>query len=150
MNMAFKQAVIQRVEPSSWLFKFKDLMPKLLLGVIIMLSAQNFASAAQNNRAAKPMFKGAELYSWKLPSSKSWRFYICAGTNRNKTLVEIQNECQTINGVTALKKRLSKLAVQEQVTWSSPYPELSFPPEAVLQKIKSHAVSQKVQLDIAK
>lgn len=49
----------------------------------------------------------------------------------------------------SLKNRLSKLAVGEYVMWSSPYPELTLPPDAILQDVKAHAISQQIKLVIA-
>jgi len=96
------------------------------------------------------MFKGAELYSWKVSSNSSWRFSLCVGTNRNKTLAEIRHKCHTMRSLSSLKTRLSKLAVGEYVMWSSPYPELMLPPDPILQEVAAHAVSQQIKLTIAK
>lgn len=116
---------------------------------IAMLSLPSFASAGESSRAANPMFKGVELYSWKVSSSNSWRFALCDGTNRNKTLTEIRHKCHIMRNLGSLKNRLSKLAVGEYVMWSSPYPELTLPPDAILQDVKAHAISQQIKLVIA-
>ena len=114
-----------------------------------MFSVLSYVSATESTRAAKPMFKGVELYSWKVSSSNSWRFALCDGTNRNKTLTEIRHKCHTMRSMGSLKNRLSKLAVGEYVMWSSPFPELTLPPETILQDVKAHAISQKIKIVIA-
>ena len=124
-------------------------MQKTLLLIIIFVFIPNFASSAEPARSSKPMFKGVELYSWKV-SNNAWRFSLCVGTNRNKTLFEIKRHCQKVNNVSSLKNSLPKLAAGEYVMWSSPYTELTLPPEAVLQEVQDHATSRQISLTIAK
>ncbi len=73
-------------------------------------------SGAQLERAAKPAFKGIELYSWN-PGDGKWHFSLLPGTNREKTLPEITNSEVTIVGIDNLRQRLSTLAKGEIVFW---------------------------------
>jgi len=125
-------------------------MRKTLLAIVIIVFIPNLVSSAEPARASKPMFKGVELYSWKVSSNNTWRFSLCLGTNRNKSLSEIKRHCQKVNNVSSLKNSLSKLAVGEYVMWSSPFPELTLPPEAVLLEVQALAISQQISLTIAK
>ena len=59
--------------------------------------------------------KGYELYSW--PAGQDWDFALMIGTNRIKTLDEIQSPEQTLHGVEAIKTALRGLPVDEQVFW---------------------------------
>jgi UV DNA damage repair endonuclease len=124
-------------------------MQKTLLAIIISLSVPNLTSATEQTRASKPSFKGVELYSWRV-SSNRWHFASCVGTNRSKAIREIKRKCQQINDLSSLKNHLSKLAVGEYVMWSSPYPELTLPPDAVLQEVQAHALTLEIKLTIAK
>jgi len=59
--------------------------------------------------------KGYELYSW--PAGQDWDFALMIGTNRLKTLEEIQSPEQTLHGVEAIKTALRELPANEQVFW---------------------------------
>jgi len=97
-----------------------------LIAVTGLLVALVGCGVATPERAAKPAFKGMELYSWK-PEGKDWRFSLLEGTNRQKSTEEIKMPEQTIVGVEELKKRLGGLAEGEQVFWTNlakaPVPE---------------------------
>jgi hypothetical protein len=125
-------------------------MQKTFLAIIISLLVPNLASATEPTRALKPSFKGVELYSWSGSSANTWHFASCVGTNRSKAIKEIKRKCQRMNDLASLKNHLSKLAVGEYVMWSSPYPELTLPPDAVLQEVEAHASSLQIKLTIAK
>ena len=88
---------------------------KALWAIVLVLLAAG-CSVAPVAREAKPAFKGMELYSWK-PEGKEWHFSVLEGTNRNKTTEEITSPDETIVGVAVLKKRLTRLAVGENVFW---------------------------------
>jgi hypothetical protein len=75
-------------------------------------------SVAPMTREEKPAFKGMELYSWR-PEGKEWQFSVLEGTNRNKTIEEITSPQGAMVGLTALKKRLARLAVGESVFWQN-------------------------------
>jgi len=62
--------------------------------------------------------KGYELYSW--PAGQDWDFALMIGTNRIKTLEEIQAPDQTLHGVEAIRAALRELPANEQVFWLGP------------------------------
>jgi hypothetical protein len=84
----------------------------------IYLLAALGCSSGSPQRAARPAFKGIELYSWKADDG-SWRFSLLPGTNRQKPVSEITEPEVTIVGVDNLKQRLSALARGESVLWSN-------------------------------
>jgi hypothetical protein len=102
--------------------------------------------AAQRN---KPMFKGVELYSWPDEENSAWFFSLCEGTNRNKTLVEIQQGCQRFDNMDELKKAIVEMPEGENLIWSSPFPELPLPPKAVVDEVSAVAHAQKVELSVS-
>ncbi len=86
--------------------------------------------------------KGYELYSW--PAGQDWDFALMVGTNRLKTLDEIQSPAQTLHGVEAIKTALRALPVGEQVFWEgagwtrqsqAPAGSVTLPPEAIRDEI---------------
>jgi hypothetical protein len=84
--------------------------------VAICLLALAGCTGSQPERAAQPAFKGMELYSWK-PAGKGWCFSLLPGTNREKSLGEITDPEQAIEGVEPLKRKLAALAKGESVFW---------------------------------
>jgi len=125
-------------------------MQKTFLAIIISLSVPKLASATEPTRALKPSFKGMELYSWRGSTANTWQYSSCSGTNRRKAIWEIKRHCQQMNDLASLKKHLSKLAVGEYVMWGSPYPELTLPPDVVLQEVEAHAISLQIKISIDK
>lgn len=116
--------------------------------MLMFVPALGFAQEAA--RAEKPTFKGVELYSWKDPSSGTWRFSLQHGTNRNKTLIEIQDPKQAIPGVSPLLEQVSRLAEGEKVSWfqSRSIPELSYPEVQVVKEIVEFAAKRKIQVEV--
>lgn len=68
-------------------------------------------------RAAKPHMKGTELYSWREETSGAWFFSLLIGTNRAKTVAQVMAEETRIEGIPALKEKLSGVAEGEHVFW---------------------------------
>jgi hypothetical protein len=91
---------------------------KMRIVLTICLIALVGCSGAQLERAAKPAFKGIELYSWN-PGDGKLHFCLFPGTNRQKTSSEITNSEVAIVGIDTLKQRLSALAKGEIVFWRS-------------------------------
>jgi hypothetical protein len=111
-----------------------------------LATSQLCAGAESARGAASPMFKGVELYSWQDSASHTWFHALLPGTNRSKGLSEITLPESRIADARALKLRLAELVNGEQVFWQSPYPELSFPPEASVSDIVDFAAAHDVHL----
>ena len=109
-----------------------------------LLVAAIGCATAPPERAAKPAFKGMELYSWK-PEGKDWSFSLLVGTNRLKSEEEIKKPEQTIVGVEGLKKRLAGLAEGEQVFWRNLAREAV--PEQMAKDLKAFCDGIKVKLE---
>lgn len=69
-------------------------------------------------RHASPLFKGAELYSWR--DDGHWRFSLLVGTNRSKSIDEIRAPATTLAGMDELRANLARLAPGETVSWFGP------------------------------
>ena len=83
---------------------------------LIMLPGCTRHAPAVPARAPQTAIKGMELYSWKT-ADDTWRFSLLPGTNRTKTLNEIEAPSHTIANVPGLKSRLASLAPGEIVIW---------------------------------
>ena len=77
--------------------------------------------------------KGYELYSWG--EDGQWFFSILIGTNREKTLEEIQSPDATLKGIEELKAVLESIPAGEVVTWISG-DGLAFPPDANIRQVE--------------
>ena len=117
--------------------------------MLVVTMALTYAHAQDTTRAAKPMFKGVELYSWLDPVSCTWHFSLLPGTNRNKMLNEIIDPKYTINNVKGLKHRLAQLAIGEYVFWwplpDPKYP--SHPPQSLIDDIVRTAATLQINLE---
>ena len=107
-------------------------------------------------RAAKPHMKGTELYSWREETSGAWFFSLLIGTNRAKTVAQVMAEETRIEGIPALKEKLSGVAEGEHVFWrdqptggvpadrSNP---LSYPSAEVVDEVLEHCERLGIVLD---
>jgi hypothetical protein len=116
-------------------------MRAILAGLLVVLMAE--CSLAADERAAKPAFKGMELYSWK-PDAKDWHFSLLLGTNRLKSDAEIKMPENTIVGLEELKKRIAKLAEGESVFWRNLSKENV--PDEMAKDLKKFCDGKKVNL----
>jgi hypothetical protein len=91
--------------------------------------------------------KGFELYSWK--KDGKWYFSILIGTNREKTLAEIQAAEATKKGMDDLKAVLKSIPAGQYVTWST-REQLAFPPEDLIQQVQQICKDQGLELNIVK
>ena len=106
----------------------------------------------QSTRAEATAFKGMELYSWQTTDGE-WRYAILEGTNRNKTMEEVQSVPLDLQDV---KLAIGELAVGESLFWmnnayvtSSDQPaDLPFPPESVVTELKDFAREKHIDLYI--
>ena len=120
------------------------LLPLLLIPLTILSGC-----AVEAPRAARPMFKGVELYSWVDPATQDWRFALVPGTNRNKTVAEILNTRDAAHSVVELKARISRFAPSESVFWLVPKTGgFSLPRKDVVDGIIAHAESVGVSVRV--
>jgi diacylglycerol kinase len=111
-----------------------------------------FGRAPQAVRSEGTAFKGMELYSWQSEAGE-WQYAILVGTNRNKTLEEVQVAPLDLSGA---KEAIGRLAVGESLTWmrntfdeqSGQMVTLPFPPEAVMDELQEFAREKGVDLYI--
>ena len=91
-----------------------------------------FGQPSQITRTSQTAFKGMELYSWQ-DKDGEWQYAVLEGTNRNKTLDEIQAAPLDLPNV---KNAIAQLAVGESLFWtnsvfdaqSNQMVDLPFPP----------------------
>ena len=106
--------------------------------------------SSQAQRGEQIAFKGMELYSWQNEDS-GWQFSILEGTNRNKTLEEVQAMPLDLQGV---KNAIAKMAVGELLFWTNSVYDTSsgqtlhlpFPPGTVVDELKEFAREKQVEL----
>jgi hypothetical protein len=91
--------------------------------------------------------KGHELYSWK--SDGAWYFSLLVGTNRLKTLEEIQDPVTAVQGIDELQPVLESLASGQYVSWTAANP-FAFPPEETIQQVQQICQAQGLELFIAR
>ncbi|MFD0739781.1 hypothetical protein ACFQZQ_10860 [Lysobacter koreensis] len=123
--------------------------PALLLFVLIAPAACH-ASGEPAVRAARPMFKGVELYSWVDPATREWRFVLVPGTNRNKTAQKVLAAAGVMRSVRELKARLSTLASGESVVWIESGPAFAIPDRATVDEIVAGGAMQGVTVQVAR
>jgi len=111
-----------------------------------------FEGSPEISRAQQTTMKGMELYSWQNKNGE-WQYVVLVGTNRNKTLDEIQSSPLDLQGV---KVAIAQLAVGESLFWtnnvydtsSSQTVNLPFPPTSVVNELKDFAREKQVDLYI--
>ena len=119
-------------------------MRHVILAVLVLMLGLSVAipigiADAEPARATRPMLKGVELYSWK-DDAGNWRYSLLPGTNRLKTRDEIVSESVLIKDVPTLKRRLSALAVDEEVFWHHfDAPEFAIPDSAIVADVVAYA-----------
>ena len=91
--------------------------------------------------------KGYELYSWG--EDGQWFFSILIGTNREKTLEEIQSPDATLKGMEELQHVLESIPAGEFVTWISEE-NLAFPPDAIIQKVEQSCRDLGLELNLVR
>jgi hypothetical protein len=94
--------------------------------------------------------KGWELYSWQ--EGGEWCFSLLVGTNRDKSIDEIQSTSNLLEGIDGLRPALESLAAGQYVIWWSPsWTEgaVAFPPDDVLQQVQSLCEDLELQLTVA-
>lgn len=97
--------------------------------------------------AGEESMKGYELYSWE--KDGQWYFSVLIGTNREKTLEEIQSADIALKGIEELQAVLESIPADQYVTWLSK-DELAFPPDEVTQKVENICEAQGLNLSITR
>lgn len=111
-----------------------------------------FGQPPQASRAEQIAFKGMELYSWQNEDG-GWQYAILVGTNRNKTLEEVQ---ATPLDLQSVKTEIAQMAVGESFFWmnsvydtrSNQTLNLPFPPDEVVHELLEFAREEQVDLYI--
>ena len=109
-----------------------------------------FGSEPQVTRNEEVAFKGMELYSWQDEAGK-WQYAILVGTNRNKSLDEVQVASLDLGEV---KETIGGMAVGESLFWmqdvfdasSNQVVTLPVPPEDVIRELQEFARDKQVDL----
>ena len=91
--------------------------------------------------------KGFELYSWQ--EGYQWKFSLLIGTNREKTLDEMQSTDTALEGVDALRSALEGISAGQTITWSAKEP-LAFPPEEIVGQVQQICTDQGLTCSIAR
>lgn len=112
----------------------------------LLLSACG-SSVPQTTTSFAESMKGYELYSWH--DGSQWNFSVVVGTNREKTLTEIQSTDVALLGIDELKSTLEKISEGQYVTWSSKE-TLSFPPDDIIKQVEQICKDKGLILNIAK
>ena len=100
--------------------------------------------------------KGWEIYSW--PEDSKWKYSFLPGTNRLKTLNEIQNNPISVTGADSLKAIIAKLPAYEQIfwigtqwlsrSWTYSFGTIQLPPKSVQVEIKEFCGTRNIILTI--
>ena len=119
-----------------------------LLAILFGISL-TACGAAETQPAATPFpesMKGYELYSWQ--EGGKWKFSLLVGTNREKTLEEIQSAEVVVTGVEALTATLKQIPAGQYVTWSA-RESLALPPADILKQVEQICEEQGLILNVA-
>jgi len=111
-----------------------------------------FGQPPQGSRSEQTAFKGLELYAWQNQDGK-WLYAVLVGTNRNKTLEEVQTTPLDLQDV---KIAIARMAVGESLFWMNNIYDanlgqtlnLPLPPKAVVDELIGFAHEHQVDLYI--
>ena len=129
---------------------------KLLASLVCAAVLALFLTGCQSNdvttaSSQATSMKGYELHSWQ--NGAQWDFSLLEGTNREKTLAEIQSPDVVLKGVEALQPALENIAAGQYVTWQSPRrvgEALAFPPDDLVGRVERICKDQQLELAIVK
>jgi len=123
-------------------------IPSLFFTILLAVLLSSCSNTAQPGATlpAESM-KGYELYSWL--EGDQWKFSLLIGTNREKTLDEIQSTDAALEGLDALRSALEGVSVGQTITWSAKEP-LAFPPEEIVQQVAQICRDQGLICNIAR
>ena len=117
----------------------------LFILFVSLISACGLASEPPATPFPESM-KGYELYSWQ--EGGQWKFSILVGTNREKSLEEIQSAETSFSGVEELTAALERMPEGQYITWSS-RETLSFPPQEIIEQVQKICEEQGLILNRA-
>lgn len=119
----------------------------LLVAALLLLGLLGCSS--EPARAARPLFKGVELYSWVDAPTQAWSFVLLPGTNRRKPAAEVQGSHEVLRSRAELERRLALLAESEEVFWQvSQADGFALPPAADLEAIVSYAAAKGIRIHV--
>ena len=130
-----------------------------ILSCIVLFLCLGCQAAAQAGPTANPnvktllpvsgqgSLKGYELYSWQ--KDGKWVFSVLLGTNREKTLDEIQSPEARLDGLEALKAQLLLIPAGESLIWLQ-RDGLALPPDDVVAVIEKLCRLQGLNLSISR
>jgi len=126
-------------------------MKTIRFGLYAILLAMLIAACQPANppvpQPNEPSMKGYELYSWE--EDGRWYFSVLVGTNRKKTLEEIQAPEAVLAGIEELQAVLEQIPAGESVVWWK-RDGLAFPPEEVIARVEDICGRQGLALNIAR
>lgn len=126
----------------------------------VLIAASVFAGDDEKPivRAAKATDSGYSLFSWQEVGKEEWHFALLPAQSVEKLLTaeEITKKENTIDGLDALKKKLSALAINEKVGWynmleKKNVPEhlrFDFPSRDVVKELELYCTVLKIRLNI--
>jgi hypothetical protein len=126
-----------------------SLLCAVLLGVV--LAGCHSESVKTPEEGQRSSMKGWELYSWQ--DRGQWRFSLLEGTNREKTVAEIQSPDTTLKGIEALRPALASLARGQYVTWWAPewvQSALAFPSDDLVKQVQGICKDRGLQLAVVR
>ena len=119
------------------------------LAVALLAAPVQTGRAQARGEVSQHSMKGYELYSWK--ARGRWHFALLVGTNRLKTRREVDSPRVRVAGLGALKRKLSRLARGEEVTWTEGLvPGMSLPPDAVVEEVRSYCAARGIILRVGR
>jgi len=126
------------------------LLAVFLIGCTAQPDATSTPDTTHVDKTSQPAFKGMELYSWRTDTGE-WRYSILLGTNRLKSVAEVQEDPLTL---AQLKTAISSLAQGESLFWLNRVDEstkeqgfeLAFPPRQVIAELQHYAAAHQITL----
>lgn len=120
-------------------------LPRWILAAILLLGSYHLAVAQSNESKLARSMKGYELYSWRTP--KGWSFSLLVGTNRLKKYAEATSPKVRLNGIAAIKRKLSQLPAGEQVFLASKrFREMALPPKEIVDELSAYCEQRGINL----
>ena len=124
----------------------------LILGPPLWGQVSGWFETSQSAAVQQTTFKGMELYSWQ-SSDSNWRYAILVGTNREKTLAEVE---ENVIDLERAKDLIADMADGETLFWmnvafdlqTSQKVKLPYPSPDVVQALRDFASENQVFLVI--
>jgi hypothetical protein len=121
---------------------------RLLLFAIVLTLLLSACGLIPTPAAPLPeSMKGYELYSWQ--EAGKWKFSVLIGTNREKTLAEIQSADAALTGLDALTATLKRIPAGQYLTWAT-NAALPLPPASIIKQVQQICTDQGLHLEIVR